>query len=661
MRIQSSRAWAIACGVSLLTLTALVTPNLGAEAASRVYKAGTSYSYNNPQNADAYLQTGAYQAAEARYTKLLQANPKNIAARAALSNAQAELFKLGAAEKNANMVLAKSPNNATARTALGIVYRNQTASLDMTYRGQRDELLAKSASELQKAVAANPRSPEAHNQLGVTYRFMGRNAEAQSEFQKALELDPRFAEAILNEGIMRLSSGDVNGAKQQFQRAIKLNSKNYMAHYRLGEAYLQSGDTHQALKSLNTALSLNQGNASVMSKMADAYQAQGNTSAAIANYRKAIQANPAFMPAYVAISDIFDSRGDGELAMSELRSAINVNPNFSAGRNRLGRLALTVDKPDQALQYYKESLKQNPQDADAINGISQALTVIAQKQANWSQTMGADSDLLNAEQSIQEALRMNPGDLRLHLANLRISQLAGKPAMTEAELNTLVSRSPRNDAEAMAQGEAYLSLGRYQEADQVFNGLMQRASGNSDQLLIIGDTLKVNGDLPRAKDAYRAALAAEPGNLKAQRGIDRIEKAEAESQKALRTAKALNTWRRTGKESSIDFYEDTLSQNPRQPEARLELAKLYEKTKEYNLAARSYQFYLGLSPDLPVKEREGYLKKIAKLQEKAQEMALKQSGSPQPQGGASMPYSAPATNTQAAPLQLNTPAKTAQY
>lgn len=661
MRIQSSQAWAIACGVTLLTLTTLISPTLSAEAASRVYKAGTSYTYNL-QNADAFLQTGAYQAAEARYTKMLQSNPNNSSARAALSNAQAELYKLGAAEKNANMVLAKSPNNAAAHTALGIVYRNQTASLDMTYRGKRDELLAKSASELQKAIAGNPRSPEAHNQLGVTYRFMGRNAEAQSEFQKALELDPRFAEAILNEGIMRLSSGDVNGAKQQFQRAIKLNSKNYMAHYRLGEAYLQSGDTHQALKSLNTALSLNQGNAAVMSKMADAYQAQGNTSAAIANYRKAIQANPAFMPAYVAISDIFDGRGDGELAMSELRSAINVNPNFSAGRNRLGRLALTVDKPDQALQYYKESLKQNPQDADAINGISQALTVIAQKQANWSQTMGADSDLVNAEQSIQEALRMNPGDMRLHLANLRISQLAGKPAMTETELNTLVSRSPRNDAEAMAQGEAYLSLGRYQEADQVFNGLMQRAAGNPDQLLVIGDTLKVNGDLPRAKDAYRAALSAEPGNLKAQRGIDRIEKAESESQKTLRTAKALNTWRRTGKESSIDFYEDTLSQNPRQPEARLELAKLYEKTKDYSLAARSYQFYLGLSPDLAVKEREGYLKKIAKLQEKAQEMALKQSGTPQPQGGAGLPYSAPAnSNSQGMPLQLNTPAKTAQY
>jgi tetratricopeptide (TPR) repeat protein len=625
MRINQKTVWALALGVTVAAASFLqAAPS---QAATRVYKAGASYT-REFRNADSYLQTGQYQAAESKYMLLLKSNPNSARYRSAAAMAQAELFKLDAAEKNANAVLSKSPRNAMAHMAKGVADRNRTASLDMTYKTQRDDLLSKSVSELQQAISYDPNSPEAHNQLGITYRFMGRNSEAMAEFQRALELDPHYSEALLNEGILRMASGDAAGAKAQFNQAIKLNSKNYMAHYRLGEAYLQAGDAHQALKSLNTALSLDRGNAAIMSKMADAYQAQGNTSAAIANYRKAIQANPGFMPAYVAISDIFDSRGDGELAMSELRSALNVNPHFSAGRNRLGRIALTVDKPDQALQYYKESLKENPKDAEAINGISQALTVIAQKQANWSQTMGADSDLVNAEQSIQEALRMNPNDLRLHLANLRISQLAGKPATSEAELNQLASMTPRNEAEQMIQGEAFLSLGRYQEADQVFNGLIQKAGNNPDKLLVIGDTLKVNGNLQGARDAYQTALNADPGNLKAQRGIQRIEKAESESQKTLRTAKALNTWRRTGKESSIDFYEDTLSQNPRQPDARLELSKLYEKTDQYDKAARSYQYYLSLRPDLPEKDRQHFEKKIARLQELAQREALQRNAAP---------------------------------
>jgi tetratricopeptide (TPR) repeat protein len=628
MTSKKTKVWALALGFSIVTLTGFF-PLPHAEAATRVYKASAAYTRSN-RGADTYLQTGQYQAAENRYTAALKRNPKSTQARSAAAMAQAELFKLDAAEKNANEVLAKNPRNAMAHLAKGVVYRNRTASLDMTYKSQRNELLNQSVSELKQAISYDQHSAEAHNQLGVTYRFMGRNNEAMEEFQKALDIDPHYSEAVLNEGVMRMASGDTAGAKAQFSRAIKMNSKNYMAHYRLGEAYLQGGDAHQSLNSLNTALSLDRGNAAIMAKMGDAYQAQGNTAAAIANYRKAIQANSAFMPAYVAISDIFDQRGDGEAAMVELRSALNVNPHFGAGKNRLGHLALTVDKPDQALQYYKESLKENPNDPDAINGMSQALTVVAQKQATWSQNMGAESDLVDAQQAIQEALRLNPNDLRLHLANLRISQLAGQPVMSDAELNKIVSIPPRNESEQMIQGEAYLSLGRYQDADHVFGDLIQRNANNPDKLLTIGDTLKVNGNLPGAQQAYQSVLAADPGNLKAQRGLQRIEAAQAESQKTLRTAKALNTWRRTGKESSIDFYEDTLSQNPRQPEPRLELSKLYEKTKQYDKAARSYQFYLSLMPNMDPKDREHYEKKIARLQELAQENAAANSANATP-------------------------------
>jgi tetratricopeptide (TPR) repeat protein len=619
MIVNTNKVWALALGVSLLA-GSIFSMAPQAQAAKRVYKASTSYVRANAnRGADTYLQTGQYLGAESKYTAILKRSPKSTTARASAAMAQAELFKLDAAEKNANEVLSKNPRNGMAHLAKGVVFRNRTASLDMTYKNQRGELLEKSVAELKQAISYEPKLPEAHNQLGVTYRFMGRNAEAMTEFQRALELDPQYSEAVLNEGIMRMSSGDSAGAKTQFERAIKMNSKNYMAHYRLGEAYLQAGDAHQSLSSLNTALSLDRGNAAIMSKMGDAYQAQGNTAAAIANYRKAIQANPSFMPAYMSVSDILDNRGDGEAAMVELRSALNVNPHYTAGRNRLGHIALTVDKPDQALQYYKEALKENPSDPEAINGLSQSLTVVAQKQANWSQNMGADSDLVNAEQSIQEALRLNPNDLRLHLANLRISQLAGKPAMSETELNNLATMTPRNESEQMIQGEAFLALGRYQDADQLFGGLIQANANNPDKLLIIGDTLKVNGNLMGAQKAYQSVLAVEPGNLKAQRGLQRIETAQAESQKTLRTAKALNGWRRTGKESSIDFYEETLSKNPRQPEPRLELSKLYEKTRQFDKAARSYQYYVALRPDMTEKEREHYMKKIAHLQELAQE------------------------------------------
>jgi tetratricopeptide (TPR) repeat protein len=595
----------------LLGAMVLTTP---AFAANKVYQMKTTYvkSYGS---GDALLQTGKYEQAEKRFTAMLKANPKNVNARSGLALAQAELFKLDPAEKNALDVLKQKPNNAMAHMALGVVYRNRTASHDMTYKSRRADYLAASERELQRAIELAPNSAEAYAQLANTQRFAGKSAEAHQSFMKALEEDPNYAEALLGDGLMKMEQGDVSGAKMSFQQAIKRNSGNYMAHYRMGEALLKEGDNHGALKYFNNALALNKDNAAIETRMGDAYEKQGNQSAAIAYYRRASQHNPGFMPAYLGLSNIWDGRGDGELAMSELKSALNINPNYAPARNQLGKLALLVDKPEQAAQFYQESLKANPRDAEALSGLSQALTVVAQKTATTAQVMGSDSTIVNAEQAIQQALEMNPNDLRLHLAHMRISQLAGKPAATDAELERLVANPPRNEAEEMIQGEAFLTLGRYDEADKVFNNLMERASRDPDRLLVIGDTLKANGDLLRAKDAYQAVLNTEPNNLKATRGIQRIERAQSEADKTARMAGALNTWRKKQQVVSIDFYKDALSKNPRQPDLRLNLSKLLERNKRYNDAAISYQHYLGLMPNLPTKDKEYYQKKIGRLQE----------------------------------------------
>jgi tetratricopeptide (TPR) repeat protein len=162
--MNKNTIWALALGISLVTAGMQVAPT---HAATRIYKAGASYT-REFRNADSYLQTGQYQAAESKYLSLLKTHPSSVTYRASAAMAQAELFKLDAAEKNANMVLSKSPRNAMAHMTKGIVDRNRTASLDMTYKSQRDDLLAKSASELQQAISYDPKSPEAHNQLGIT-------------------------------------------------------------------------------------------------------------------------------------------------------------------------------------------------------------------------------------------------------------------------------------------------------------------------------------------------------------------------------------------------------------------------------------------------------------------------------------------------------------
>ncbi len=619
--MNNKRTFALALALSL-QLTNLALWSDSAEA--RTYRTGTSYSREYTV-ANQTLQTGRYDVAEKQLMEALKKNPNNTAARGALALAQAELFKLDAAEKNANQVLLKDPQNGMALAALGAIFRNRTASMDMTYRSQRNELLDQSARRLEEATQMGVKSPEVYNQLGETYRQQGRYTEAQQAFETALRYDSQFGEALVNQGVTRFMQGDTQGAKGIYQRAIRMNTKNHNAHYRLGEAYLKEGDTHQALKSLNTALSLSPNNGTILNKMAEANQQQGNIPAAIANYQKASFSNPGFMPSYLGLASIYDGRGDGELAMSTLRSALNINPKFNEARNQLGWLALTVDKPDQAMQYFRESLNNDPQDPAALQGLSQALMVVAQKTAADSQGIGSESDIVDAEQAIEEAIQKNPNDLRLRLAHLRIARLSGEPQASEADLQQILSRPATNDAERIIHGQAFFALGKYQESDNTFRSLIQQANGHPQKLFVIGDALKADGNLKMAREAYKAVPA---GNIKAERALARIDAAESDSHKSLRLANALNRKGPLGifshrqKESSIDYYEEALQKNPRQPEARLALAKLYERFDHYNKAANSYQLYLGLVPEMPLDQRQSFQNKIQRLQAMAKQQPI---------------------------------------
>ncbi len=568
--------------------------------------------------ADKTLQTGQYAKAEKAYTQILRKSPSDIRARSGLSFAQAELYKLGAAEKNALQVLQKDSENAMAYATLAMVARNRTASSDMVYQRQKGKLLNDSVNYFKQALNFGGESAEILTQLGKTYRVQNNFQESRRVLERALQLDPTYAEALVNLGITKVEASDLTGAVEAYQKAIKLNSKNYNAHFRLGEAYLKQGDPHKALTSLNTALALNKNHAGTLTTMAEANLAQGNGAAATANFKKAIFQNSSYMPAHVGLSKYYDNRGDDELAMATLKNALTINPGFNEGRNRLGELALRVDKTDQAMRYFKESLQINPHDPQALNGMAGALTLTAHQTAENAYFGGQNSQLAEAEANIEEALRYNPSNLQLHLAKLRMSQLSGKPAAADAELQRIVQQPAHNDVERLIQAQAHFVMGNLPESDQAVNGMIAHYAQqrNVDQLLLIGDTLAADRNLLMAKKAYEAVPM---GNKKAERAISQIKKMEDDSQKDLRLAEALNRkgpialFSTKQKQSALDYYQDTLAKNPRQPETHLKLAKLYEKFDMNSEAIRSYQLYLGMSPQLELKDIQKIEKKIRKL------------------------------------------------
>jgi tetratricopeptide (TPR) repeat protein len=568
-------------------------------------------------SANRAFSQGNYQNAEKMYMSALKKNPGSLSARSGLAMVQAELFKLDAAEKNAQQVLDKDPSNPDALVALGKVKWYQTSSSDMTYRRQRDPLMQEAEQLFRKAIASNNSSPEAHNNLGRILQAQGKTQEAAAEYDKALNLDSRYEQALVYKGSLMMDQGQSKQALALMNEAIRYNSKSAKAHFYKGSALAETGDLHQALKSLNTALSLEPNAAHTLNKMAEIYQAQGNQAGSVSTFRKAILAKPEYTPAIMGLANLLDTRGDAELAISELRSAINIQPNYTPYHIRLGQLSLEVDKTEQALKAFNSAMEQDPSNAMAAQGLASTYVRLAEQQASKG-ALADDADLVEAENKIESALRYNPDDIGLHLAVMKLRKATDAPLNT-AELERLAMQPAAGEVARIQQAEALLALGRFAEADVILSEVVARNANNPKKLYQLASTMKLQGDTAGSKKVFEAILAKQPNDQIAQRGLSQVQRLEGKAEAKLAQARSNNHWySKKDRVSAKSFYIEALEQNPRLSDARLELAKLYEREDAYEKAALEYSAYLQLNPTMASDDQTKMQKKIANLRTKNQ-------------------------------------------
>lgn len=589
-----------------------VNPNSGQAFAKKYYV--SVYRYNT--RGEQLVEQGRLSEAEKYYNSLLRRNPRDQNAQVGLGSVYSAKFQLGAAEKQFKDVLKRNPKHAGAHNGMGLYYYRMTTSSNQEIRKQIPEYYQKAVDEFQTALKLAPGFPEAHNNLGKIYQEQGRIEEASQEYQKAVDLDPNYGTAIDNLGTIYFAKGEIDAAIEQYKTAIKINSKNSTAHYHLGEAYLSKGQYNDAIKSLQTALYQNPNSAPVNDTLGEVYEKQGNEAAAINQYRKAINIKPEYTPAYLKLSGLFEMRGDDEFAIAELRSAVNVNPDFSEGKLKIAQISTKIGKEEQAIKLYQDILSSDPNNVEALKGLSNAYFYKAKKDTLGG-IMASPGDYVDAEMAIRRALTAQPDDLELHLALLRISELAGNRRSAEAELSTIAASPAQTPAQSIVKGEALSSLRRYKEASGEFARALNYTNDTKD-ILLMGDIFTVNGNLQMASAAYNKALSLDSNNVKASKGLDRVKSLEDNSRTDYRTGMAF--FNEGQKVSAIDNLRKAAAINAVEPNTRWFLAESYKKENFLLDAIDEYQAYLQLINLGETDKVQKAQKNIDKLSKKVQKM-----------------------------------------
>jgi protein O-mannosyl-transferase len=121
---------------------------------------------------------------------------------------------------------------------------------------------------LRKALAINPHSVQARNDLGIALAKSGQTAQAATQFQAAVALDPHAeqprhnleatAEEHFDRGVSAMRSKNTPEAISEFQSALKLKPDYAEAHNDLGIAYTATPNHGQeAIREFEAAVHLN--------------------------------------------------------------------------------------------------------------------------------------------------------------------------------------------------------------------------------------------------------------------------------------------------------------------------------------------------------------------------------------------------------------------
>ncbi len=109
-------------------------------------------------------------------------------------------------------------------------------------------------SELEAAIALNPKSSIAYNSLGSLMMLANENEKAATYLHRALELDPKNKGAQLNYGMTLALLGRSDEAIAQLTPIVRQEPERLLARTSLASAYAGRGDQERALEEISQIL-----------------------------------------------------------------------------------------------------------------------------------------------------------------------------------------------------------------------------------------------------------------------------------------------------------------------------------------------------------------------------------------------------------------------
>jgi tetratricopeptide (TPR) repeat protein len=308
------------------------------------------------------------------------------------------------------------------RTPLKVEAAGEKALLgtvDQLARSIQDNLtLAPAAVQELKASAFTPSSKSVDAlrdyTQGLEVARQGNHLEAEKQFEAAVKEDPNFALAYAKLGQTYANLGYDKQAEQNSSKAVDLSNDLPQAEkYWIQATNARIANNYpKAIEAYENLARLLPDDPQVQFDLGGLYEAQGQLDQAHDHFAKVVERDPKYVDALLAVGRVEIKRGNIQGSLDPLNRALSLAVQLDDKQEKatvqqaLGIAYRMLNKPDDALQNYQESLAIKKQIGDK-RGMAASLMEIATVQEGQGKTDQARS-------SYEEALKIQTeiGDKR---------------------------------------------------------------------------------------------------------------------------------------------------------------------------------------------------------------------------------------------------------
>jgi len=540
---------------------------------------------------------------------------------------------LGAGQKEKGLELARSlseqaKNDVRAHFTLGVLLAKQKQydaaihefevanalqpntfeilyNLGQAYRKRGDN--EKALDVLDRALKLSPNSVETLYLIAQTYSDEGKDLDALELLVKAHKLAPRDTDVIFLMARLSMKQSFYEDAIPLLEEGLKVvpNRPNLLAA--LGECYFMMGRVDKAKNTFQTLIQVDPSGRSY-AFMGLCYRNLGRFDEAQKYMEQGLKADPHDVSCLYNLGYIASRQGQYDLGEKWLKQALDVDPNYAEALLELANLKMHQKKFEEAVPLLRKCAQLDPHPAPVYYKLQTA-------ERDLHQTEAAERDL-----KIFQTLSRDPHPLPSPLQNIfaYLDQRADLTPQQQTQVDVeqleqevkVHSGQPQN---FYFLAEAYLKLGRVEDAKQAIAQLDQLSQGDFRTMVGVGVLLARYHLYPEAIARFQQALQSNPNSddawydladayFRKRDYVDALTAAQRVSLQGQKDASYLallaDILAHLGQYGeAVKLLGEQIAANPDQDQAYLSLALVYLRSGNTSDARETLERGLARTPD----------------------------------------------------------------